>query len=204
MPTTVINMTGPGTATYDQTAVTAAISGLTSVTTANLKLIHGAICQSVGNTGDIATQLQAISKSLSNIEIALGTVATATNNQTVILAAQASNQIKANNFQIQATKDALARTGQPAPVLPSPADQLKETITEASVLQGAAVAQGAILKFAGDSVGAMGTWIAETETYSTVSKWLKDTKNSIFNIQPPTPKASARAVAAAAGDPTPK
>lgn len=201
--TTVISMTGPGTWTYDQTAITAAISGLASTNAAGLKLIHGAVCQSVGNTGDMAAELTSISKSLSSIEIALGTVATATYNQTVILAAGTANQIKANNFQMQATKDSLIATGQKPPVMPSPGEQLKESITEASVLQGAAVAQGAILQFAGDSIGAMGTWIAKTETYSSVSKWLTDKKNAIFNITPPTPKATSRQAAAAAGSPAP-
>lgn len=208
IPQVVITMSGPGSWTYDQTAVTAAIGAQTLALTAPVKgalpMIHGVLSQINQNTGDIADSAELIAKSISDMQIALGSISVATSNQAILQATAAASQIEKNNFDMQVTKDGLIRTNQPLPELPSINKQLEVGMVNASTLQAAAWAQGAVTNLVTEQGKALGSWIASTEVYTTVEGQIKKWRDQIFGPpKPPTPRASRRAAAGAAGTPTP-
>jgi hypothetical protein len=200
--TTTVTMTGPGSTTIVNDAA-AAITAQTIALSAELVFIDGAIVQINNNIAKILEQSILQSKALSEISIALAGVSSATSNQTVLQAAATANQIKTFNFQVEATKAALIRTGQPVPVMPPITQQLEETISEATILQGAAVAQGAITNFISQQAVSTQAWIVGTEVYKTTAEYIKKAKNSLVSlITPPSASTIASAVAAATGDKT--
>ena len=207
-PQVIISMSGPGSWTLDQTAVTAAIALQTAALAAPvvgaLPKIHGVLNQINANTGDIADSAELIAKSLSNIEIALGSISIATSNQAVIQANLASSVILKNNFDKQVTIDGLAATGQKPPEMPPIEKQLREGMQQASLLQASAWAQGAVTTLVSEQGAALGTWITSTKAYTGVSEWVKDKSIQIFGPpKPSTPRQKARAAAGAAGSPAP-
>lgn len=208
IPEVVITMSGPGSLVLDQTVVSAAIlaqtAALASPAAGVLPKIHGVLSQVNQNTGDIADTAELIAKSLSNIEIALGSISIATSNQAVIQANLAASQIQKNNFDKQVTIDGMVRTGQKPPEMPSINMQLQDAMTNASLLQGAAWAQGAVINLVSEQGAALGSWITSTEAYTGVTTWIKKQRDQLFGPpKPSTPRAKARATAGAVGNPAP-
>lgn len=210
IPEVVITMSGPGSLVLDQTVVSAAILAQTAALTSPapgpaggvLPKIHGVLNQVNQNTGDIADTAELIAKSLSNIEIALGSISIATSNQAVIQANLAASQIQKNNFDKQVTIDGMIRTGQTPPEMPSINMQLQDAMTNASLLQGAAWAQGAVINLVSEQGAALGSWIASTEAYTGVTTWIKKQRDQLFGPpKPSTPRAKKRATAGATGSP---
>jgi len=208
IPEVIISMSGPGTFTLDQTAVTAAIALQTAALTAPVKgalpQIHGVLSQINQNTGDIADSADVIAKSLRNIEIALGSISIASSNQAVIQANLAASVIVKNNFDKQVTLDGMAATGQKPPEMPPIEKQLREGMQQASLLQGAAWAQGAVTTLVSEQGAALGSWIASTSAYTGVTDWVKERSKQIFgppNV--PSTRSQLRAKAGAAGVPAP-
>ena len=158
--------------------------------------IHGALCQLDGDLGDIASQVRAISKSLSRIEIAIGSICLAKQQQTVLIAAKVSNQIRTNNFMMAASPD--------KPVMPTVKEQTLTSVKEASILQGAAAAQGAVIGFVSGGLGSVIHWITETEVYKSVVKWIKDHVEAVLSSITSSVKSIMRGTSAAVGDPSPK
>jgi hypothetical protein len=197
--TTTATMTGPGSITIVNDAA-AAITAQTFALTAELVFIDAAINQINNNLSKLNSQAIATNKQLSNLEIAILSVAAANSNQAVIQAAQAASVIQTNNFQVAATKDALKRTGQPEPVVPTPQQQLEQSVVEASAVNAAAAAQGAVTSFIQTQSATILTMITSTEVYKGVAKWLQDQKDTLVAaIFPPTPAEVASNAAAAAG-----
>lgn len=192
-------MTGPGTATIINDAA-AAIALQTTALTAELVFIDAALNQINNNLSKLQAQAIASNKQLSDIEIAILSVAAANTNQAVIQAAQAASVIQKNNFEVQATKDALKRTGQPEPVLPTPQEQLKEGIVNATVINTAASAQGAVIGFVQRQSATLITFISTTEVYTSIANWVKKQKDTLVAaIFPPTTDAVASNAKAVAG-----
>lgn len=203
-PQVIISMSGPGSWVYDQTAVTLAIAANGTAIAAPLILMQGTLNQVNIQCGDIADNTDAIAKSLSNIEIALGSISIATSNQAVIQANLASSVILKNNFDKQVTIDGLAATGQKPPEMPPIEKQLREGMQQASLLQASAWAQGAVTTLVSEQGAALGTWITSTSAYTGVADWVKERTKQIFGPpKPSTSKAKARAVKGAAGNPAP-
>lgn len=203
MPT-VITMTGPGTTTVALDPVAAAITAANLLTVKQLTAIQAACVEINKAVLELKNNTGVSAKALSDLQIAVASVATATASQTVIQAAQASNQIKTNNFQVQATKDALKATGQPLPVEPPIVDQITTTIQDSMQMNAIAVTQGAITNFVTTQSAAIATWITTTETYKGIASFLTKAKDTILTaILPPTPKDIASSVTAVAGIPKP-
>jgi hypothetical protein len=201
---TVITMTGPGTTTVALDPVAAAITAANVLTVKQLTAIHAACVEINKAVLELKNNTGVSSKALSDLQIAVASVATATASQTVIQAAQASNQIKTNNFQVQATKDALIATGQPLPVEPPIVDQITTTIKDSMQMNAIATAEGAITNFVTTQSAAIATWITTTETYKGVATFLTKAKDTILTaILPPTPKDLESRAKAALGTPTP-
>jgi hypothetical protein len=201
---TVITMTGPGTTTVALDPVAAAIATANLATVKQLTAIQAACVEINKAVLELKNNTGVSAKALSDLQIAVASVATATASQTVIQAAAASNQIKTNNFQVQATKDALIATGQPVPQEPPIVEQLTTTIKDSLTMNGAAQAQGAITNFVTTQSAAIATWILTTETYKDITTYLKKAKDTIVaSIFPPTAKDVKSSTQAVAGIPTP-
>ena len=201
---TVITMTGPGTATVNLDPVALAITTQGALTVKQLTAIHASLNEINKSVLNMKNNAGVTAKAVSDLQIAVASIATATASQTVIQAAQASNQIKTNNFQVQATKDALTRTGQELPVLPTADDQIKTTIQDSIVMNTAAVTQGAVTNYIVSSAASIQTWIVQTEVYKSIADYLKKAKDAVLaSILPKTPEDAASIATSTAGVPKP-
>jgi hypothetical protein len=201
MPTIGV-MNGPGTVqiiddaaaaiTAQSLAVTGALgAGFGSIITqiGNAEVpgtILACLAEINGNLTRIADADQSISKGISDLNIAIGTMSAAMSENNSIMAISAANQIQTNNFQAQVTKDALARAGIPEPIMPPLKDQLKEAVTGGLTLNTVSVASGAVTQFVKSSVTSTAIWIAETTVYQTAAGFLSKAKDSILSILPPS------------------
>ena len=210
MPT-VGTMTGPGTVTItDDTSL--AVIAQTTALVASLKLIQGApgipgtlfsidanLFAIQKNLGRIADLQQSMSKAVSSVNIAVGSLATSQSSANVLQAAMVANQTQTNNFQVEASKAALIRTGQPVPELPPFVDQAKKIVEDAVSFNAIATAQGAATEFITQSAKDIATWVAQTKVYTTAAKWLEDAVDSLVSILPPSLKSAKTNAAAIAG-----
>jgi hypothetical protein len=208
--TTTVRMTGPGTTTIKDdaaTEITAQTAAITKTMTANtaavntrLSTMDAALNQINNNLSALVEQSKLISKAISDLEVTASVSVAGQSSLNALQATAIANQIKTNNFQTAATKEALARTGQPAPILPTFDDQIKEGISDAINLNLASTAQGAGVSFINSTITNTATLIAGTEVYKTVGGWLNRQKNLLVSaIIPPTPRQVASNVAAATG-----
>ena len=209
---TTITMTGPGSVTIDETAVAAAITAnATSITGAIsaastseaviLKLIQGTLAQINGNLADIHTQSKLQTKALSDIDIAMSGMASATSRQSLFVAAQAASVIQKNNFDKAVVTQGLLATGQEPPVMPAPADQLKEGVVNAGVLSAAATATGAATQFISEQMGDLKNWITNTEAFKSVKGFVSRQIDTILSVKIPDQKAEISKVNGSAGNP---
>lgn len=199
----VVTMTGPGTATVTDDAFAA----ITAQNTQQLfwnKQIFAALSQINNSLQTIKDNSKITAKATSDLQIAIASVATATSSATVIKAAEASSNIKKNNFDMQVTKASLEKTGQEVPVEPPMAVQLKEVVKDSMTMNGIAVAEGAVTNFVTTQAASIATWIVETEVYRGLTEYVKKAKDTLLaSIFPPTPAAAQSATKVIAGDPTP-
>lgn len=197
MPTQV-TLTGPGNAIVVDDAG-AAIAAQTTALTAELIFIDANLSQINSNLARIADASASISKALGDLNISVGTVAVAQNQNNAIQAAVAVNQIQTNNFQVEVTKQALVETGQNVPALPKIEEQIKTTIKEAILFNEIAVVEGILIKQINSTVVATGTWIAETAVYKTVTSWIKTQAENLAAVFPKSPASIKSILEALAG-----
>jgi len=195
MPT-VATMTGPGTITItDDAAAAIALQTTEQQTSFNAiiaqigsPVITGSLIACLSGINDSLTRIAdtdaLIAKKISDINIAMGSMAVAQASLTSVTAITAANQIETNNFQKQATKDALTRAGLPEPVLPELTDQLQTSVVSGVALNQAAVAGGAVTAFITSNTAALGTWIGQTKVYTTVANFLSDAADSVLAVLP--------------------
>lgn len=195
MPT-VVTLTGPGTGIVTDDAAVAITTVLTPVIQAN----YAAIIAQIGNAevpgtmlaclaeinhnlGRIADQDKAIAKAIGDLNIAMGTMATASMANNSVQAMLAANTIQTNNFQTQVTKDALKRADIPEPEMPEFKEQIKTAVKEGIEFNAISRVNGAVTNFINTSIQDTATWIAGTAAYQTVSEYLKKAKDSILSIE---------------------
>jgi len=194
----VVTMTGPGTATVTDDAAVAIFNqtlaqqaafnsiilqiGNTEVPGTLLAILSG-INSSLANIAD-ADKL--IAKKLSDLNVSTGSVAVAQSSLTAVTAMAAASQIEQNNFQKQATLDALKRADLPEPVLPTLPAQIKTSVINGISLNHAAVVGGIVTDYITTNTAALGTWITGTKAYTTVAGWLSDAADSILGVLPPS------------------
>jgi len=192
----VVTMTGPGTATVTDDAAVAIFNqtlaqqasfnsiimqiGNTEVPGTLLAILSG-INSSLANIAD-ADKL--IAKKLSDLNVSTGSVAVAQSSLTAVTAMAAASQVENNNFQKQATLEALKRADLPEPVLPPLPKQIETSVINGVALNQAAVAGGAVTSFITTNTVALGTWITGTKAYTTVAGWLSDAGDSILGVLP--------------------
>jgi len=200
MPT-VATMTGPGTITITDDAA-AAIALQTTALAGELVFIYAALSQINNSLQTLKDNSKITAKATSDLQIAIASVATATSSATVIKAAEASSNIKKNNFDMAVTKAALIKTGQTVPPEPPMIDQIKETITDSMTMNSIAVSEGAVTNFVTTQAASISTWILQTETYRSITAYVTKAKDTLLlALFPPTPAASASNAAVLSGSP---
>jgi len=192
----VVTMTGPGTATVTDDAAVA----IFNQTLAQQASFNSIIMQ-IGNTeapgtllailsginsslANIADADKLIAKKLSDLNVSTGSVAVAQSSLTAVTAMAAASQVENNNFQKQATLEALKRADLPEPVLPPLPTQIETSVINGVALNQAAVVGGAVTSFISTNTVALGTWITGTNAYTTVAAWLSEAGDSILGVLP--------------------
>jgi len=196
----VVTMTGPGTATITDDAAVAIAAQTAALGTANAALIatigpvgpatpgtlKGTLAAINDNLGRIADQDKAIAKSLSDLTIAVGSMAAAVSESSSIQSMAAASQIETNNFQTQITKEALDRAGLPQPTLPTLEEQLKTSVKNGISFSTISAINGGATHFIKSTITSTGQWIAGTEAYMSVETYLAKIKDSILSIEVPS------------------
>jgi len=113
----------------------------------------------------IADSKAVLAKSLSDLNISIGTLTVANNQARVILNQQTANAIQNSNFYMANSPD--------KPTMPPVQDQLKKAIVDSSTLQSVATASNMFNSFVSSSVSKTQTWITGTDTYQTAVTWVK-------------------------------
>jgi hypothetical protein len=194
MPSTV-TLSGPGTATITDDAAAVLLVQL-PLLIIELEKLHSASQEINKNIIELQKASTAMAASTKAQEVALIALNAATSQSNAIQAAAASNQIKTNLFQVQATKDALTRTGQPLPVLPDIPTQIQSSVQDGVTMITTATVTGAVVSTTNSAIIGMGTWIAGTKVYKTVSGWFDDVKDFFFVTIPDNAKQAASKIAA--------
>jgi hypothetical protein len=192
----VVTLTGPGTATVtDDAALAIGAQTLAIVSAIGSAEIPGTISACLAeisaNLGRIADQDKAIAKSISDLNIAVGTMAAASSENNSMQAMVAANQIATNNFQVAVTKEALTRAGIDQPTMPTLEDQMKTAVSDGVKFNIVATANGGITHFITSTITNTGQWIAGTAAYQTVSAWANKIKDSIASIEIPSAESLA-------------
>lgn len=199
MPTT-ITMTGPGSATIVDDAgilISTAITAQTTQQKLDTERMIELMAYQLYALNRIADSQEKIAKSLSDINIAVGTVSSAASANNALQSLNIASQIQANNFQLQVTREALARADLPQPTLPPLSDQVKTIVKESSEMNAIAAANGAISQAVQTTISNTAAWIAGTEIYQTVERWVKSAKDTLLAPLLPS-KATATTDAEAA------
>lgn len=200
----VVTMTGPGTASVTDDTALAIKAQLVPVLTSSLNAIIAQIgnpevpgtmlaclAEINSNLTRIADLDKSIAKSVSDLNIAIGTMASAQASNNAIQSVAVANQIATNNFQTQVTKEALERADLPQPKLPSLEEQLKTAVKEGIQFNSIATINGAITEFINSTIKATTAWIAGTAAFQTVKAYLDKVKESILAIEVPSGKSLA-------------
>jgi hypothetical protein len=107
------------------------------------KLYLGQLAGKQGVTGLNDKNAQ-MSQVIAGLQGAVHAMSSAIHEQAAIQTLQAADQIEHNSFQKQATLDALKRNDLPAPVPPSPMDEIKAKIKNAEIIHAEALLVGTV------------------------------------------------------------
>jgi len=206
--TTVFPPGGTGTLTIADTtalaieAQTAAITAQMGLLIAELERTRYTMVGIVVQLGEVATQSQSMSKGVSDLNSALGSVKVAVADAATTQQSLAANIIKTNNFNAAVTKQALTASGQKIPEVPPIIDQIKETVKDGFVMHQVQFASNYINLKITDTIESLTTWITGMQVYQSIAGWLtkqKDAVLSVFSFKKPSVVVTN--VAAAAGVP---
>lgn len=179
MPTT-ITMSGPGTATLVDDAA-AAIKLQTVQQKADNERIIKLMALQVQSLNRLADSQEKIAKSIADLNIAIGTITSAASSSNALNSLNIVSQIQANNFQLQTTKEALIRADLPLPTLPTLEEQIKTLTKEAAEFNSVARLNGTMTDSLQSIIQDTGQWVSGTETYQTVSNWIKKAKDTLLS-----------------------
>lgn len=177
--------------TYDDPVTPATIILQTGALEVSFLEIHGVLSQINQNIGDTASAHRLAAKQLSAMSIACASWAVAMSMKSVIMATQISSQVEANNFYMAQSPN--------KPELPSINMQIETGMVNSQILLTASAGQTYLVSFVTDQVVAVKNWIISTETYKTVTNWLKDTYNTTVGPIVDSAKNKLRAALGAVG-----
>jgi hypothetical protein len=141
--------------------------------------LSGELAQISYNLSRIADTKKSVAKSLSDLNIALGTIAVAKSEGNAVASMVTANKISTDNFYKAASGD--------TPELPPIKDMIKEALKDSSQLSSAASIVGFANSTIKQTVQGTATWISGTSAYQTVEGYLKQAKDSVLSIEIPSP-----------------
>ena len=141
--------------------------------------LSGELAQISLNLSRIADTKKSLAKSLSDLNIALGTVAVAKSEGNAVASMATANKISTDTFYKAASGD--------TPELPPIKDMIKEALKDSSQLSSAATVAGFVNNAVKQTVQGTATWIAGTSAYQTIEGYLKLAKDSVLSIEVPSP-----------------
>jgi hypothetical protein len=143
----------------------------------------------------------ASSKSISDLNSAMGSVKSAVTGATAIMQSVGASTIKTNNLMIDVTKQGLETSGQTIPEQKPMLEQLKETVVDGLTFHQQVSTQNIVSTMITDSINNVGKWITEMAVYQSVAGWLTKLKDSFVASITPNPKRTADVGSAVSGLP---
>jgi len=141
--------------------------------------LSGELAQISYNLSRIADTKKSVAKALSDLNVALGTVAVAKSEGNAVASMVTANKISTDNFYKAASGD--------TPELPPIKDMIKEALKDSGQLSSAASIAGFANSAIKQTVQGTATWISGTSAYQTVEGYLKQAKDSVLSIEIPSP-----------------
>jgi len=141
--------------------------------------LSGELAQINYNLSRIADTKKSVAKALSDLNVALGTVAVAKSEGNAVASMVTANKISTDNFYKAASGD--------TPELPPIKDMIKEALKDSGQLSSAASIAGFANSTIKRTVQGTATWISGTSAYQTVEGYLKQAKDSVLSIEVPSP-----------------
>jgi hypothetical protein len=141
--------------------------------------LAGELAQISYNLSRIADTKKSLAKSLSDLNIALGTIAAAKSEGNAVASMVTANKISTDNFYKAASGD--------TPELPPIKDMIKEALKDSIQLSSAASIAGFANSTIKRTVQGTATWISGTSAYQTVEGYLKQAKDRVLSIEIPSP-----------------
>jgi hypothetical protein len=120
----------------------------------------------------------AMSKSLSDLSSAIGTLSVSKSHLVSTLETATANQILANNF-------AMAASGE-KPEMPPIKEQLKEAVSIQLDFSSTARTMSTINGYIDSGMATVTTWISNTETYRSMTSFVNNIKDSVLAKLPPS------------------
>jgi hypothetical protein len=181
-----------------------AIATAITLQTVEMERLRFTIAALVNAVNKIADASDATSKSLSDINSSVGGVNVAMHDATTTAQTLAASQIQKNNFDIAVTKQGYEKLGETPPKMPTIIEQIKQSVSDSTVIHAQVKAQNLIAGKIEDAVTQIQSWITGSAVYQDVAKWIKQKKDAVVaSILPAGPKAIAINTAAQAGTPLP-
>ena len=163
--------------------------------------LRQAIAGVVDATGEIATHAKGTSKSVSDLNSAIGSLKSAVTGATAVMQSVGASTIKTNNLSMDVLKQGLETSGQKVPEQKPMLEQLKETVVDGITFHQQVSTQNVVSTMITDSINAVGGWITGMAVYQSVAGWLTNFKDSFVAAITPNPKRTEDVGSAVAGLP---
>lgn len=170
-------LTGQTNGTINIPDYTAELLGITAAIEAQTLVLVKLLDVTTNNANamiDMKNEITAISLAMNSVKSSMDSVATVGATSNAMTAMQVSNQIKTNNFQMQATKDALTRAGLPEPTTPTITEQMTESVKESTVLSEVGKVEGFVSKQISHLMDNISTWASSFAEKFTPIKQIED------------------------------
>lgn len=182
--------------------VAAAITAQTAALVVQNELLRNAIAGLVLAVSELKDSSSGVSKSLSDINSAVGSLSVVVTQAATVAEASAASQIEINNFNKAVTIDGYQRLDMPLPKMPTLLEQIKTAVENSSVLSTQIRVQNLISDKIKATVTDIQSWITSSVIYQSTTAWITKQKDIIIAaILPSSAKAKAAALAAASGVP---
>lgn len=163
--------------------------------------LRQAIAGVVDATGEIATHAKGTSKSVSDLNSAIGSLKSAVTGATAVMQSVGASTIKTNNLSMDVLKQGLETSGQKVPEQKPMLEQLKETVVDGLTFHQQVATQNVVSTMITDSINAVGGWITGMAVYQSVAGWLTKLKDTFVAAITPDPVKTTRTLTASEGLP---
>ena len=166
-----------------------------------LEMLRYSIAGVVDATGEIATHAKGTSKSVSDLNSAIGSLKSSVTGATAVMQSVGASTIKTNNLSMDVLKQGLETSGQKVPEQKPMLEQLKETVVDGITFHQQVSTQNVVSTMITDSINAVGGWITGMDVYQSVAGWLTKLKDTFVAAITPDPVKTTRTLTASKGLP---